>query len=608
MHPHLTPEQRRAALIMAESNDRMSHLLNLVLAGAAVLFFFCVAPAAATWAASDRWCRGWTLSSHNRASAVETAARHSTVMVELTGVGEGQRAEKRELASATVQEVRVAVPGVPRLKTATTPSWTSVNLRTLYNKLLLRPAPFCDGTIGQVLLVELYIALFLFCLLYDTPTLRRNWRRAGCIAVAQLPWLFLFATKNTLLGLIGIGYENVNWLHRLAGRLVILGGLLHTLLFLLIAPLRLDEEVHLTGFICAVASAVLLVTSVGIFRRAFYQLFLISHILGWIVFVAALAFHVPEFARPYLFASIALYSFDAIVRIVKTRLGAATIQPLPGGMTRVQSATLDSGWRAGQHVWLRTWGGAGWHRSWETHPFTIASAPSESSASSNRRLTLLVKTTGAFTRGLSERSNLSYDSRLTTSIPCAIEGPYGGLRFLDFATCEAVILLAGGSGITSSLPLLEELVHLASKGKTCTRIVTLVWSVKATEQLEWCCEVLTELVAFARDKTELKVRVSLHVTNLSLAPLSLPAPLASPIPHSTLTHTRPDFSALINAHLSGLKIRAEHYDRPRGGGLGVGVCGPTGLVRSARMAVAKAEWGLSTAAGGIQFHSETFGW
>lgn len=49
-------------------------------------------------------------------------------------------------------------------------------------------------------------------------------------------------------------HDQLNWLHRLAGRLVILAGLLHTVLFLRMAPLHVHEPVHLTGLICAVAS------------------------------------------------------------------------------------------------------------------------------------------------------------------------------------------------------------------------------------------------------------------------------------------------------------------------------------------------------------------
>ncbi|KAF9266856.1 hypothetical protein L218DRAFT_857455 [Marasmius fiardii PR-910] len=53
--------------------------------------------------------------------------------------------------------------------------------------------------------------------------------RFGWISVGQLPFLFLFSTKNNLLGLLmGIGYEKLNFLHRFVGRLVIIAANVHS--------------------------------------------------------------------------------------------------------------------------------------------------------------------------------------------------------------------------------------------------------------------------------------------------------------------------------------------------------------------------------------------
>ncbi|GAA5881386.1 hypothetical protein JCM3774_002542 [Rhodotorula dairenensis] len=600
---------------MVRWNDQMSKVLNCVLAGVFGLLFLCAVPSFTAWAT--------LLSGQNNSNQ------------------DVSQTEKGEVGVAGATAVELASESGACPEPPADSSWFSVTLGTVYNKFLLRPVPFSYWTFGQVLSGLLYTGVFMFCLLCHTSSIRENWRRAGCIAVAQLPWLFLFATKNNLLWLIGTSYEKVNWLHRLAGRLVILGGFLHATLFLHRAKhLQVHEREHLTGLICAVALVVLLLTSVGIFRHAFYQLFLISHVLGWITFVVALAFHVPHFARPYIFPSVALYSLDALVRVGKNRLGSATIEALPGGMTRVKCHVATSGWRAGQHVWLRTWRGAGWYRSWETHPFSIANAPAESSPlgcahlsfgdhflfqacsvrlesstdtplegeHSQQDLRLLVKSTGAFTSALSRQSFRTETA--TTTIPCAFEGPYGGPGFLDFAECEAVLLVAGGSGITSPLPLLEELVHLASKGLARTRVVTLVWSVKAPEQVEWCRAVLTDLVLVALDKTQLELTVSLRVPrDLAVtSELAQTTVLATRIPHCMVSRSRLDMCALLRNHLEQLELRAKRDGQPRGGGLGIAVCGPRGLIRDARITVARTGSGASIKAGGVRFYSETFGW
>ena len=52
----------------------------------------------------------------------------------------------------------------------------------------------------------------------------------GFMALAQLPVVFLFATKNSLLSLLlgpGHGYEKLNYIHRWSGRCMFLGAAVH---------------------------------------------------------------------------------------------------------------------------------------------------------------------------------------------------------------------------------------------------------------------------------------------------------------------------------------------------------------------------------------------
>ena len=53
---------------------------------------------------------------------------------------------------------------------------------------------------------------------------------AGFLALAQLPIVFLFATKNSILSLLlgpGNGYEKLNYIHRWSGRGMFLGAVIH---------------------------------------------------------------------------------------------------------------------------------------------------------------------------------------------------------------------------------------------------------------------------------------------------------------------------------------------------------------------------------------------
>lgn len=307
-------------------------------------------------------------------------------------------------------------------------------------------------------------------------------------------------------------------------------------------------------------------TSIGSGRRACYQVFLLSHVAGWITFVVALASHVPEFARPHLIGALALYVLDVCtpgrVRVTSQELTHLTQPGSAGSGTRAQdpprrcdplcsprrhdprrehhpgrglacgTARLapDVGWRGlepqlGDAPFYGGEGAGGGELLGAAATVSTALSDRQSFRSQRElirsrsagRLTLLVKSTGRFTRGLLENSGPLYDYRQCVTVPCAIEGPYGGLRFLDLAELEAVVLVAGGSGITTCLPLVEKLLYLAKQGEATTRVVSLVWTVRTVEEIEWCREVLAELIGVARDETELTLRVSLHGKDSSLA-------------------------------------------------------------------------------------------
>ena len=59
-------------------------------------------------------------------------------------------------------------------------------------------------------------------------------------------------------------------------------------------------------------------------------------------------------AMPYVVLGVAIYGFDHLLRVVRTRISTARIRSLPDlGMTRVEIRTIRTGWRAGQHVRVR---------------------------------------------------------------------------------------------------------------------------------------------------------------------------------------------------------------------------------------------------------------
>ena len=154
----------------------------------------------------------------------------------------------------------------------------------------------------------------------------------------------------------------------------------------------------------------------------------------------------------------------------------------------------DYTWQPGQHCFLRFPSIA----PLDNHPFTIASIPHHSGGDSARDLdqnilSFLIRKHSGFTRRL-----LHYVESHADIVPGAIvDGPYGGLpRALENAY-DSVILVAGGGGITSSIPWLLHLSQMIKDQQhpVVTRYVRLVWVVKHQADLKWMTEELALVLA-----------------------------------------------------------------------------------------------------------------
>jgi ferric-chelate reductase len=90
--------------------------------------------------------------------------------------------------------------------------------------------PSCSGTKRfAVIVIVAYLATLIYCIVYKSPLITSP-NRAGFLALAQLPVVFLLGTKSSLLSLLlgpGAGYEKLNWIHKAAGRGIFLAVAIH---------------------------------------------------------------------------------------------------------------------------------------------------------------------------------------------------------------------------------------------------------------------------------------------------------------------------------------------------------------------------------------------
>ncbi|KAF7968056.1 hypothetical protein HWV62_32077 [Athelia sp. TMB] len=457
-------------------------------------------------------------------------------------------------------------------------------------------------SLGQFLITQVYNTVLTSILTYRSNVFTDP-GRAGLVAMSQLPLIFVLAMKNNVAGwLVGVGYEKMNYLHRYAGQLFVLFSDVHTLGYIYTWALNgtLSAEVSkpstIKAFVALAALNFLFVTSTGYMRANYYRIFFVSHLLGMAVFLVTVCIHLPS-ATPAVLAAAFLYAADHLLRALKTRAALATVRAMPdlsGGTTRIEVPTVNSGWRAGQHVRVRIlsfrMGLFGWA---ESHPFTIASV-----SGAEEGMVLLVKNSGAWTGRLYELAKLGGYGENEGRVRVLLEGPYGGGNAVP-ASFSAAILTCGGSGISYVTGQLQDLLARDAEGRCSVRSIDVVWSVQDPASVVPLIPLFTACLQQAQAQG-LGLTISVHYTRATPGVVRLTKDYR--VPGLTLATGRPRIAKVLDGVLAATLVA--------GGlrGVVVGVCGPVGLGDE----VARAVQGLGSerraAVGGVEVAEEVFGW
>lgn len=346
------------------------------------------------------------------------------------------------------------------------------------------------------------------------------------------------------------------------------------------------------------------VSSLPPMRRFSYPIFFTLHYVGLVGFLVFLNKH-TVYAYPWAsWVIAAVHLADLAGRMASMRIRFIEAEALDGGMVKLSMPGLRGGWRGGQHLSVRlffvppplrhgpTVGRLSrfWRdtthamrsavRPFEAHPFSISTAPphlaanSVVAASTDRGIELYARSCGKRTWtddlyrfATAPRSTPASTTRRTPIyIPCLLEGPYGGLptysspAFLE--DTESVLFVAGGSGMSFVVGVLDELVGRRLRAKKGGR-VDIVWVVRQRAHLGWFAERLDEICAAAKEgKTGLRVVLKVFVTcdetltttvptadsPSSTPPLAPPAltSSSSPVPSAaTIAYIRPSLSTLV---------------------------------------------------------------
>ncbi|KAF2238176.1 hypothetical protein EV356DRAFT_440975 [Viridothelium virens] len=362
--------------------------------------------------------------------------------------------------------------------------------------------------------------------------------RTGLVSAALIPLLIALAGKVNLISLVtGYGHEKLNVMHRYVAWMMFILSTVHTIPFFwqeghegssyIKAKFYAAGAFEYTGVPPYALAFFLVSLSLPPVRCAAYETFVISHITAAIVLFGLCFWHFGNEGDSwnYLWATMALWLIQILGRVFwkmsTLRLSEdwfegypTTIRRLPGNVFKLQ-VTVPSHWtwHAGQHVFIKFLR----LNIFESHPFTIASAPRTGSSLAQEKrsepasvMTFLVQARTGSTRKLFVMSESVSDLQLST----VIDDPYGTVDRRYDRCAEEVVLVAGGNEITACIPRLHLLAQAMLYDECVTQHVRLAWMIKSSEQVDWVVEDLRQvLTAITPDKVTADIFVTSEQPN-----------------------------------------------------------------------------------------------
>ncbi|KAJ3524446.1 hypothetical protein NM208_g12058 [Fusarium decemcellulare] len=367
------------------------------------------------------------------------------------------------------------------------------------------------GQLLYILLISLLNFIFLVAPYYNIqpqstfPTLREQevstiGNRAGVLALGNMVALFVFSSRNNiLLQLTDWSYGTFLLLHRWLGYWTILHSVLHSIMLLVYYKMFGDYSAELVqlywiwGVVATVAAVIIWPTSLLVVRQKAYEVFLATHQVMALLFLIGYYYHIwyrYEYNWGYeiwMFVASGIWALERLVRLVRMAgrgLRTATVSTVDGSDGEYLKIVIDDVSVHG--VVYLCFPTLSW-RFWETHPFSVASSlslqdtevPSGSESHDTDhgqeksvgmagkvadatvtakmspvcRATFYIRTRSGMTSKLAAKVASSGGA---IRLPVLIEGSYHSSPLQKVSHCTDLVCFAGGVGITTMLPLVQE--------------------------------------------------------------------------------------------------------------------------------------------------------
>lgn len=336
--------------------------------------------------------------------------------------------------------------------------------------------------------------------------------RTGVLAFALAPLVILLSGRNNILLLCtNWSHSTYMLLHRWVARIFGLQVIIHSIGYLVlykdmgVLVSSENKPFWVWGIVATLAVCIMLVASLLYMRRWSYEIFLIVHIILAVSVLVGSWYHVElRFRRAWgyeqwLYAAFAVWFFDRIIRVLriaKVGIRRATTTEIGTAFVRVDIEGVIWSAQPGYHAYayfptlkLLT--------PWENHPFSVlpmqmlqahknsSLAKSEISAGEKspeegdiektggatataRRLdTTRPPSTPGVSLYIRKSGGRTACLKAQAGLMTLLDGPYRSNPSKEILTCERLLLIAGGMGITGVLPFAAAHVN-----------VKLCWSVK----------------------------------------------------------------------------------------------------------------------------------
>ncbi|GLB33682.1 putative FAD-binding domain containing protein [Lyophyllum shimeji] len=484
------------------------------------------------------------------------------------------------------------------------------------------------ASLSEVTFILGYMIAVFSWLLVDTRDLQSYMYqdRAAHLASAQLPLVVSLAGKNNIISfLTGVSHEKLNVLHRAAARTCLILLWLHAITRTVSGlPPQFDFSHNWvrSGAAGLAAFSLATVLSLRPIRHFAFEFFLVCHIVLTAIFLICGYFHAREQDRgSYIWPALTLWALDRFLRLARVvynnrlwKLGRpenslATVELLTEDTIRLTVRRRIS-WTPGQHAYVSIPSIS--NLPTEAHPFSIASIPERRSGTDEADVVFLIRGRTGFTQRL--RNHAIKNS--ICSVPAYLDGPYGCPPDLRrFSTC---ILIAGGSGVSYTLPLLLNLVRdNAGRGRPAVRRVVFVWAVRDGAHLTWILKTLTE--ALSSSKASLSIEPRVYITGPSYPIPQVPFLPEPPSPKSPTESEKEAKNTLALPLYTSLKLihgrpsirKLLHEEIAASSGpVSVDVAGPSEMTESIRRALRSDVASPQAVLQGfppVTLHVETFG-